>query len=57
MSRPIDADALISKLITKKYNSLDGKIEYADIIYMIQRAPTLNIQTDEKKNKNEMISP
>lgn len=45
MSRPIDADALIGKLIDKKFNSLDNKIEYADIIYMIQTAPTLNTQT------------
>lgn len=45
MSRPIDADALIGKLIDKKYNSLDNKIEFGDIIYMIQTAPTLNTQT------------
>lgn len=45
MSRPIDADALIGKLITKKYNSLDSKIEFGDIIYMIQTEPTLNVQT------------
>lgn len=43
MSRPIDADALISKLIDKKYNTLDSKIEFGDIIYMIQTEPTLNV--------------
>lgn len=45
MSRPIDADALISKLIDKKYNTLDSKIEFGDIIYMTQTEPTLNTQT------------
>lgn len=51
MSRPIDADALIGKLIDKKYNSLDNKIEYADIIYMIQTEPTLDIQTCSNPKK------
>ena len=40
MSRYIDADELVSILLKKNYNSTTGKIDFEDVIYLVNSQPT-----------------
>ena len=44
MSRYIDADKLVSILLEKNYNSTTGKIDFGDVIYLVNSQPTADVQ-------------
>ena len=44
MSRYIDADKLVGILLEKNYNSTTGKINFGDVIYLVNSQPTADLQ-------------
>ncbi len=44
MKEYIDKDKLIGDLLDRKYSTAESKIEYGEVIYLIQKQPTAEVQ-------------